>query len=106
MEVPTCRSLGLQASTGRRVDPGLFIAGEGIPLASDSFKFLGMPMRVYSNTTVVKISVKECSKKMLVAVDQALVTRQQKLRLFQARHLPPVVLVHHRYQLTNQEVHS
>ena len=64
------------------MNPGLSISGKGIPLARDSFKFLEMSVRVYSNTTVAKVSVKECLKKMLVAVNHKTLTRQQKLRLF------------------------
>lgn len=55
VKVPKCRSLGIQASTGRRVDPGLSIAGEDIPpVEDDSLKFLGMPVRVYNNNNTTK----------------------------------------------------
>ena len=41
-KVPKCHSLGLQASSGKRIDPGLSIAGERIaPVKDDAFKFLG-----------------------------------------------------------------
>ena len=65
------------------MDPSLSIAGEVIPLLEDdSFRFLGMPVRVYSNNQTARTSMKESLKSMLEAVDQVPVTRQQKLRLF------------------------
>ena len=82
-KVPKCHSLGIRASTGKAVDPGLSIAGEAIPSVDDnSFKFLGMPVRVHNDNTTAKFSLKENLQRMLEVVDQAPVTRQQKLRLF------------------------
>ena len=47
-KVPKCRSLVIQASTGRRITPNLSIGGQTIPpVEDDTFKFLGMPVRVY-----------------------------------------------------------
>ena len=50
-KVPKCRSLVIQASTGKRTTPGLSIAGQTIPAVEDNtFKFLGMPVRVAGTT--------------------------------------------------------
>ena len=56
-----------------------------IPLVSgdDSFKFLGMPMRVFHHNSLAKEGVKKSLEEMLVTVDNSLVIRQQKLHLFE-----------------------
>ena len=90
-KVPKCHSLGIQASTGRTMNPGLSIAGEVIPpVNDDSFKFLGMPVRVYNSNISAKTSLKEKLKTMLNAVDNSQVTRHQKLR--QTWYLPMAIL--------------
>jgi hypothetical protein len=50
--------LGIRASTGKTVDPGLSIAGEVIPSVDDkSFRFLGMLVRVHNDNTTAKFSL-------------------------------------------------
>ena len=59
-KVPKCRSMAIQASTGRRVSPGLSIAGEVIPtVKDDTFKFLGMPVRFNRNNSSARESLKQ-----------------------------------------------
>ena len=75
--------MGIQASAGRRVNPGVKISGESIsPVEDDSFKFLGMPIRVYKNNNTAKSSLQENLKRMLNLVDSTPLTSHQKLRLF------------------------
>lgn len=82
-KVPKCRSLVLQASSGKRVTPRLSIAGQTIPaVEDDTFKFLGMPVRVAKNNRVARSVIKDDLLRMLSAIDSAPLTRQQKLRLY------------------------
>ena len=78
-KVPKCQTMCLQASAGRKVDPGLSLGGEGIPaVGDDGFRFLGMLVRVRSNNTTARASLLE-NLKMLEAVDSSPVTHHQKL---------------------------
>ena len=82
-KVPKCHSMILQASTGKRLHQTLTINGDIIPSAETiSFKFLGMPVRVYTTNADARSSLQESLQRMLTAIDETLLTRQQKLRLF------------------------
>ena len=81
--MPKCRSLVIQASTGRRITPNLSIGGQTIPpVEDDYFKFLGMPVRVYKNNEEARFSIQGNLQRMLEAIDTTPLTHQQKLRLF------------------------
>ena len=83
VKVPKCRSLVLKVSTGRQVSPNLSICGDKIPPAeADSFKFLGMPVRVFINNDTARSSLVDTLHHFLSAIDHSPVTWQQKLRLF------------------------
>ena len=45
-KIPKCASLGLQASTGKKIDPMLSLDNQPIPFASDGIKFLGLQIDV------------------------------------------------------------
>ena len=83
-KVPKCRSLVIQASSGKRMTTNLSIGGQTIPPVEDddAFKFLGMPVRVYRNNEVARLSIQDNLHRMLGAIDTTPLTRQQKLRLF------------------------
>ena len=82
-KVQKCRSMIIQASSGKRICPSLTISGDTIPAAEDdAFKFLGMPVRVYANTNTARSSLQGTLQSMLNAIDETPLTRQQKLRLF------------------------
>ena len=82
-KVPKCRSMAIQASTGKRVCPSLTISGDSIPPAEDgAFKFLGMPVRVHSSNDDARSSLQGSLQRMLTVIDETPPTRQQKLRLF------------------------
>ena len=82
-KVPKCRSMAIQASTGKRVSPTLTISGSEIPPAEDgAFKFLGMPVRVYNSNDDARSSLRGSLQQMLTAIDQTPLFRQQKLRLY------------------------
>ena len=75
-KVPKCRSMVIQASTGRRVNPGLSMVGEDIPpVENDNFKFLGMPVCFYKDNNAARMFLKQ----MLVSIEEVPLTRQQKL---------------------------
>ena len=79
-KVPKCRTMCFQASTGRKIDPGLSLNGEMIPaVGDDGFKFLEMLVRVHNDA---RASLLENLKRMLEAVDRSPVTHHQKLRLY------------------------
>ena len=82
-KVPKCRSKYIQASTGKRMSLNLLIGGGRVsPMEDESFKFLGMPVHVYSNNITAKTSLQEKLQRMLGLIDDAPLTRQQKLHLF------------------------
>ena len=82
-KVPKCHSMAIQASTGRRVNPGLSMVGEDIPLVeNDSFKFLGMPVQFYKDNNAARMFLKQTLQQMLVSIEEVPLTRQQKLCLF------------------------
>ena len=82
-KVPKCHSLVIQASSGRRMSSNLTIGGERIPVAEDeAFKFLGMPVRLYTSNITARSSLQGTLSKMLTAIDETSLSRQQKLRLF------------------------
>ena len=72
----------IQASTGKRIFPGLTISDQTIPPAQvDSFKLLGMPVRVNNNNESARVSIQGNLQRMIEAIDTASLARQQKLRL-------------------------
>ena len=82
-KVPKCRSMAIQASTGKRISPTLTISGNEIPPVEDGvFKFLGMPVRVYTSNDDARSSLRGSLQQMLSVIDQTPLSRQQKLRLF------------------------
>ena len=83
-KVPKCRSLILQASSGtRRVDFPLCISGDRIPPVEDGgFKFLGKTIRLHKNNSEARSKLLSSLQRMLSAIDESPLTRQQKLRLF------------------------
>ena len=82
-KVSKCRSMVIQASSGRRGCPNLTISGDKIPPAEDdAFRFLGMPVRVYSSNSTARSSLLESLQQMLSVIDESPLSRLQKLRLF------------------------
>ena len=81
--VPKCRFMAIQASTGKRISSTLTISGNEIPPAEDGvFKFLGMPVRVYTSNDDARSSLRGSLQQMLTVIDQTPLSHQQKLRLF------------------------
>ena len=64
-KVPKCCTMCFQASTGRKIDPGLSLM---IPaVGDDGFKFLGMLVRVHNNNNDAHASLLENLKRMSAA---------------------------------------
>ena len=68
-KVPKCCTMCLQASTGRKIDPGRSLNGGMIPAVG--FKFLGMLVRVHNNNNDARASLLENLKKVLEAVGRS-----------------------------------
>ena len=82
-KVPKCCTMCFQASTGRKIDPGLSLNGEMIPATGDDgFKFLGMLVRVHNYNNDARTSLLKNLKRMLEVVDRSPVTCHQKIRLY------------------------
>ena len=82
-KVPKCHSMVLHASSGKRMCTYATISGDTIPPAEDNtFKFLGMPVRVSSNNTTARSALQDTLQQMLAAIDKTPLTPQQKFHLF------------------------
>ena len=69
--------------------PILTINGDKIPTAEDGeFKFLGMLVRLHSSNDEARLVLKESLQRMLSAIDESPLTRQQKLRLYKHKVCP------------------
>ena len=84
-----CHSLGIRAFTGKSFDPALTIDSQRIPfIRNEAIKFLGRVIQVPPDTHSIKSQVLSKLTRMLERVDGTPVTRQQKLRLYQAGICP------------------
>lgn len=84
-KVPKCHCLAIVGSSGKVVDPQLVIDSQPIPSIGDkSINFLGMKVKVPSDTSAAKQELKARLKHLLQAVDRCLVTCHQKLKLLQS----------------------
>ena len=82
-KVPKCRALSFQASTGRKVDPGLSLGGLKISVVLDEdFSFLEMPVRVCSSNVQAQNVLLANFNKMLQSVDESPITHPKKLCLY------------------------
>ena len=87
-KVPKCHCLALKASSGKLVDPQLTIAGQQIPVAPDSVKFLGKIFQVPHDSNRVRESITSHLLRMLESVNSCPLTRGQKLKLYRAGICP------------------
>ena len=87
-KVPKCYSLGLKASAGKLLDPGLSISGQRIPFASEVIKFLGRSFEVPHNISRVKEAISSRLLDMLKSVDTCPLTRGQKLKMYRGGVCP------------------
>ena len=81
-KVQKCYSLGLKASAGKLLDPGLSISGQQIHFASEAIKFLGRSFEVPHNISRVKEAISSRLLDMLKSIDTCALTRGQKLKIY------------------------
>ena len=87
-KVPKCHSLALKASSGKLVDPHLYIADKLIPFASEPVKFLGRIFEVPHDPNRVKENIISQLLRMLDSVHSCPLTGGQKLKLYRAGICP------------------
>ena len=78
-----CQCLAIEASTGKTFDPKLQIQGEKIQfIGRQPIKFLGGTIQVPNNPSLTRGNILAKLETLLTHVDQTLVTRKQKLKLY------------------------
>ena len=83
VKVPKCHSLAIKSSSAEVVDPHLTISNAAIPfIGSSTISFLGRKIQVPQDKAAAKRELKTKLERMLQLVDQAQVTRHQKLKLY------------------------
>ena len=75
-------SLGLQASTGKKINLGLTIGGASIPVAEQPVKFRGMRVEIPHDQSKSKTIIITELERMLQRIDSCPLTRKQKLLLY------------------------
>jgi potassium voltage-gated channel Eag-related subfamily H protein 8 len=87
--VPKCMCLAIQASSAKSYDPKLTLNGETIPyIGNSTFRFLGAPVTISGTGTQTRDDLVLKLTSLLEKVDSTLLTRQQKLRLYQLAICP------------------
>ena len=87
-KIQKCACLGLQASSGKKINPLLSLADEHIPYAPNGVKFLGLAIDVppdQAKSRAVGVSKLEG---MLARVDACPLTRRQKILIYRAGVCP------------------
>ena len=87
-KIPKCSSLGIQASTSKKIDPQLSLHGQKIPHANQAVKFLGMRVEVPHDQSKSKEVLVTELERMLKNIDICPLTRKQKLLLYKAGVCP------------------
>ena len=90
-KIPTCASLGLQTSTGTKIDPMLSLDNQLIPFASDGIKFLGLQIDVPVDKSLSCKTLVMRLNNMLSKVDVCPLTRKQKLLVYKVGVCPRLV---------------
>ena len=88
-KIPKCFSLAIRASSAKRFDPNLKLAGQVIPsTGSKSIKFLGGPISIPANKVQHQQHLEVKLKKLMERVDDTAVSGKQKLLLYKAGVCP------------------
>ena len=87
-KLPKCANLGLQASTGKKIDPKLSLGDQHIPYTLNGYKFLGLMIDVPSDISKSRKAVVTRLHNMLKKVDGCPLTRRQKLLVYKAGVCP------------------
>ena len=87
-KIPKCASLGLQASTGKKVDPMFTLEGYPIQYAPEGVRFWGLKIEIPPDHAKSRVAVVSELEHMLCKVDRCHLTRKQKLLLYRAGVCP------------------
>ena len=87
-KLPKCANLGLQASTGKKIDPKLSLGDQHIPYTLNGYKFLGLMIDVPSDISKSRKAVVTRLHNMLKKVDGCPLTRKQKFLVYKAGVCP------------------
>ena len=88
-KVPKCFSLGIKSSTGRPFDPFLSLQNQEIPFIHNrAIKFLGYRIQIIKE---VRTNLHTKLRSMLQRIDDAPVTRKQKILLYQSGLCPHIL---------------
>ena len=98
-KIQRCASLGIQASTGRKVSPKCMLHNELIPFAEQAVKFLGMRVEIPHDQAKTKEDILAKLLVMLNKIDACPLTRKQKLLLYRTGVCPRLS-----WQLTIEEL--
>ena len=81
-KISKCTSLGLQASTRKKINPGLTLGSASIPFAEQPVEFLGMRVEIPHNQSKSKSIITTELKRMFQRIDLCPLTMNQKLHLY------------------------
>ena len=87
-KIAKCAGLGLQASTGRKIDPCLSLDSNQIPYAPHGVKFLGLAIDVPPDRSKSRAELVSKFEDMLLKVDACPLTRKQKLLIYRSGVCP------------------
>ena len=90
-KVCKCQCLAIAASMGKVYDPKLKVASGKIPfVGNEPVKFLGGTIQVPSNPSLAREAITNKLATLLARVDETLVTRKQKLKLYRLGICPRI----------------
>ena len=87
-KISKCASLGLQASTGKKMDPVLSLGNQRIPYTPDGVKFLGLHVDVPADQATSRNTLVTRLDEMLRKVDACPLTCKQKLLVYRVGVCP------------------
>ena len=76
-KIPKCACVGLQGSTGKKIDPHLSLNNQQVPYAPQGVKFLGLAIDVPRDRARVQAELVCKFEKMLARLDACHLTRKQ-----------------------------
>ena len=87
-KIPKCACLGLQSSTGKKIDPHLSLNNQHVPYAPQGVKFLGLAIGVPRDRARAQAELVSKFEKMLARLDACPLTRKQKLLIYRSGVCP------------------
>ena len=83
-KISKCASLGLHASSGKKIDPCLSLHSQQIPYAPHGVKFLGLAIDVPPDKSKSRAELTSKFEKLLAKVDVCPLTNKQKLLIYRS----------------------